>query len=372
MRVQASDTLRERSNGVPITPHRGTRRVFTAAVLLARKGRYAEATTLLARARDTHACSEAEALDLQARIYAQQGLALAAEACWRQAQTLESATHAYEAALHRLRHVRPSFDRWPRMVVALGMVVVVGMLVWQGAFVQPGVRSRQEASTAALRHELAVLQSAAQARDQEVTLRVAGVDRVLGELATRLEAPLKAMPTAAQMTADRNAILERIGAAVAQVSQAVIVLETNLSTRAQTVESDVRQRVETIQSGIHRAMQSLTTAEDIAHLGQALVPLQEQLAQVAAAVEELKPVRQATDDVAYLGQAMAHLQEQLAQVAAAAEEVKLVRQAADGVAHLGQAMAHLQEQLAQVAAAVEEVKLVRQAAPPTADRSRQR
>jgi tetratricopeptide (TPR) repeat protein len=291
MRFEACDTFTDWSKGVLETGNQGKGRLFAAAAVLARKGRYAEATKLLERARDANECSDAQALDLQARIYAQQGLYLYAESCWSKAKTVDGSNPAYDEALDRLRRARPLTGRLYQVTASLCVLAVFGLLVWQVAFVHPRMHSRQnvtESSLAALRSAIATFQSSSQSREQELALRVAGVDSTMRELETRLVKQLNAMPTAAQMTEDHNTIIDRIEAAVAQVSKAIAALESNLNQRVETVESVVSRRVDTIDAGIRRDMQSLATSSEVTQLGQSISNLQEQLAQLAAAVQELK------------------------------------------------------------------------------------
>lgn len=70
---------------------------------LARRGRFAEALECLVHATSRGECTEAAALDLRARICAQQGYLLQAEACWVNAQALEGDNPAYAEALSALR-----------------------------------------------------------------------------------------------------------------------------------------------------------------------------------------------------------------------------------------------------------------------------
>lgn len=79
------------------------------ACQLARKGHYSEATQRLADALKAGTCTEPQALDLQARMYAQQGLLLHAESCWRKAQSLDRANPAYDEALTSLRRTQRPF-----------------------------------------------------------------------------------------------------------------------------------------------------------------------------------------------------------------------------------------------------------------------
>ena len=83
--------------------------LFRIAASMARKGRYQEALRALRQAVAAEECSDAEALDLQARIYAQQGMLLRAESCWTEALRKDPGNANFTAALARLHrsYARP-------------------------------------------------------------------------------------------------------------------------------------------------------------------------------------------------------------------------------------------------------------------------
>ena len=97
---------------------------------LARRGRYNEALNLLVEAYSRGECTEAEALDLKARICAQQGLFLQAEACWRKAQQLDAENIAYADALAALRRGQRPMAVWVRAWGWATVLVLVLALVW--------------------------------------------------------------------------------------------------------------------------------------------------------------------------------------------------------------------------------------------------
>jgi hypothetical protein len=70
-------------------------------------------------------CTEEEALDLQARIYAQQGQLLQAESCWRRAQSLNAANTEYADALAALRQTRRPFAAWWQAAVGAGIAILL-------------------------------------------------------------------------------------------------------------------------------------------------------------------------------------------------------------------------------------------------------
>lgn len=132
----ATHTAREddSSSGLDGGGQPGNGRLFAQAILLARKGRYADASKLLPEALRLGQCTESEALDLQARIYAQQGQHLHAESCWRKAMGRDSSNPVYADALARLQRIRRP---WPVVrtigfVAAALAVVIVAMVIASG------------------------------------------------------------------------------------------------------------------------------------------------------------------------------------------------------------------------------------------------
>lgn len=108
----------------PEVGHPVDRRLFAAASLTARKGLYAEASQLLRQAREANECSDAEALDLQARICAQQGMLVRAEACWLEALRHDPGNTAYVDAIARLRHSHDPLQRARARLLIFGAVAV--------------------------------------------------------------------------------------------------------------------------------------------------------------------------------------------------------------------------------------------------------
>src|ERR1051326_9065115 len=70
-------------------------RLVALASTAARAGNYMLASDLISRARACGGAIEVTALDLQARVFAQQGLLLRAEACWAEALEKDPGNPAY-------------------------------------------------------------------------------------------------------------------------------------------------------------------------------------------------------------------------------------------------------------------------------------
>lgn len=106
-------------------------RMYINACILARKGRYGQATQMLEDAMACEDCSPAKALDLQAKIYAQQGLNLEAQACWLQAKQYDVDNPAYDRALGRLHRISPWAGHPLFILAALTLIMSTTLLIWQ-------------------------------------------------------------------------------------------------------------------------------------------------------------------------------------------------------------------------------------------------
>jgi flagellar motor protein MotB len=134
---------------------------YYLASLLARKGDYDDALRALRLAIDYEDCTDTEALDLQARIYAQQGMLLKAESCWTEALQKEPGNVTYIAglsALHRCYNSR-LFNKVGFLYLAIiTLLVAIFCLVtiasnqfhWQQAQLTPKLTSVESAQQASL------------------------------------------------------------------------------------------------------------------------------------------------------------------------------------------------------------------------------
>jgi len=113
--------------------------LLSEAVRLARSGRYDDAMAVLARLPGDGALRPSM-LDLKAKIHAQQGRYLEAEACWREALSLVPNHQGFRRALAAIAEER-RYPFWLRIVVAAAvaavtsgalLVVAVGILRWAG------------------------------------------------------------------------------------------------------------------------------------------------------------------------------------------------------------------------------------------------
>lgn len=136
---------------------------FIRATAMARTGRYEEAMTALQIAFAEQECSEVQALDLKARIHAQQGYYLAAESCWERARKLDPDNPAYDRALARLR--KPRGDARLALTVSIFAAVVMAALLLRAHLSIIPLQQRQcailESGSHATQNAISVLQNAA-------------------------------------------------------------------------------------------------------------------------------------------------------------------------------------------------------------------
>src|SRR4051812_14061502 len=87
MLVNLLEEVRDRDNTIPVSTTASAGESFGQAQWHARLGRFPQARAALAVALAEGNCTQAQAFDLDARMYAQQGMIFDADACWRKAQT---------------------------------------------------------------------------------------------------------------------------------------------------------------------------------------------------------------------------------------------------------------------------------------------
>lgn len=197
---------------------------YRNAVLMARSGRFGEATAALSHALDLGQCTDGEALDLQARIYAQQGLYLHAEKCWRKAQHVDGGKPEYAAALNRLHasHTQPL--RVISLLIALVLIAMCTVTTWQVLVVAPA-RHRQEAQTLTeIKSSLVSTGAEASTHFKELAASMATINRDtqsrLDDVSSRLLGEVKGL--GARSEANRTAaesMSKELQASIAAMSQ---------------------------------------------------------------------------------------------------------------------------------------------------------
>jgi len=237
--------------------------LFVAATSLARKGRYVDAIRLLRRALACGDCSQEDALDLQARIYVQQGLYLQAEFCWREAKRLDSSNPAYDAALERLRRAHLSTGRLFHLFATVAIILVTGLMLWQVCFVSPDIASRlrtYETSVAEIRGDVAKFQTAMKEDNEELAAGAAELrdslsafDRQLNEhlaeVRMSLEHEIGSLTThRVEADATRAKRVDAIEATLAEVSKLVRSLEDRFVARVESGDIGLNNRVDQVQT----------------------------------------------------------------------------------------------------------------------------
>jgi hypothetical protein len=223
----ASPPAREPS-APPATPGRH----FAVAVLLARKGRHAQALAALERARARGACSAADALDLEARIHAQRGELLRAEAAWSELLRLAPGDGRALAGLAELGRIRRP-RRWPWLAAGLLLAALaLGALALARSIRAEARHAREEAAASASRLEAALAEGRGErlAAAAEAAARLEGLAAELRAVRSELAATTAAAagaPTAAQLerelrrlSAEHRAALARLAAEVRRHEEA--------------------------------------------------------------------------------------------------------------------------------------------------------
>jgi tetratricopeptide (TPR) repeat protein len=157
---------------------------FVEAALAAREGRYTEALRHLSRARTRGECTDAESLDLEARIFAQQGYYLRAESAWERAKSVDPGNAEYDRALYRLRGVAVRGKGGARgAVISLVLVVLASALT--ASWYRQSLLAREVRATVVAVERLAA-QSRAAATD--VASQLVEIDASLSDMGHDLSA----------------------------------------------------------------------------------------------------------------------------------------------------------------------------------------
>jgi tetratricopeptide (TPR) repeat protein len=160
---------------------------FQLAIQLARKGRYAEAIQAIQRSLADEQCSELEAVDLQARIYSQQGCYLQAESCWISARNLDPDNPEYDRAIARLRISGNAPDRILRFITSGILFAMLCMLIWQLSVVNPYMSKEfreNRSSTEAVRNAISDVDATLQSANQNTGEREMALAELMQEIAS--------------------------------------------------------------------------------------------------------------------------------------------------------------------------------------------
>ena len=115
------------------------RDLLSEAVCLARRGRFGDATAVLTKL-PADSALRPSMLDLKAKMFAQRGRYLEAEACWREALTLAPDHDEFQQALAAIAEER-RYPFWLRIAVsavvaavtsAVLLLAAIGLLRWAG------------------------------------------------------------------------------------------------------------------------------------------------------------------------------------------------------------------------------------------------
>ena len=198
-------TYQERTSMDPISPEpetvRPSRSLLAQAAILARKGFFTEASRLLRQSLEAGECSDIQALDLQARMFAQQGMLLRAEGCWTEALRHEPGNSTYLEALATLRRVHDPLRQFRARLFMLAVVLCVATALWIIIAAYQSMRHQQEDSTGRLAHleqSLHELGARQLESSRDTWTRVDAVSHEIQQLRTDTLATIAGLQTAAQ------------------------------------------------------------------------------------------------------------------------------------------------------------------------------
>ncbi|MEZ4601230.1 MAG: hypothetical protein R2940_15680 [Syntrophotaleaceae bacterium] len=286
--------------------------LYLQAVVLARRGSYEEAAQRLKAALEAGDCSGIEALDLQARIHAQQGQYLQAEACWRQARNLDKENPRYAAALERLRRTRQRFGNLSRLLSLAVSIFLLMLLLWQVCLVNPRHRRQLEAALLAqqeIRGDLLKKDTALQDGFLQVEDRFKSLDL---QMADRLAT----LATARQLKEFDRRINVRIQEGTAALEKTVNRQAQRLSERQTEALGDLNSRLEPLESAV--AQNSSKRAEFEASL-------ENQIDSLAVAVQTGALLSASAEEAEALRGAIQELVEALGRLEQALDEKGIVR-----------------------------------------------
>lgn len=275
-----------------------TGQFFSAAMILARKGRYIQAQELLQKALDAGECSKAEELDLLARIYVQQGRHLDAETCWREAKRLDATNPAFDENLSRLRNQRLSSVPVVHWAIAVSTLAFGATLLWLVLVTIPGLADRQDDLTAsigtlrgelngwrraseqesakfsaqqhqlassliALRVDLDGWHHTGKQQTSEIAAAVGNLQQALAGLDQELAKMAETLPTTDQMEGQRAVILSQLGEQTAAVQKTV---EQKINSLESSVASTGEKQAKDVQA-VDASLASLKATVEDANAG---------------------------------------------------------------------------------------------------------
>ncbi|MCC5829134.1 MAG: hypothetical protein JJU36_06765 [Phycisphaeraceae bacterium] len=325
------------------------------ATSIARKGRYAEATKVLRRALETGDCSESEALDLQARIYAQQGLYLQAEACWQQAKQLGGPSSLYDDAIAQLRRSRLPTVRALRIFMGGTALVFLALLLWQVLVATPTISRQledQQASVALLRSALDEASETAEQRDRDVTETIASLGRDSVARDALLAEHVGLLVTARGAAEDRAAVLAGLEAASGELRRAVEAAAAGLASQQGEANAAAEKRLGALQTGVAELSKALgsTEASLLKHTEATQGATEKRLTALQAEVAEVSKALRSTE--AALLKRAEMTDAAITHISGGMKRLP----SADTIAALDKRVTQLQEQLAGIAAAVEAMR----------------
>jgi len=197
----ANSAQSSRGPAVPET-RPGNGPLFVAAALTARRGKYAEASALLRRSLEAKDCSDAQALDLQARIFAQQGMLLRAESCWTEALRIEPGNAKYADGLAGLRRAHDPFHRVRSSLLLYSAFAIALLGLWFASTAYRHVRQREEQTAgelAKVESSLQDIQASSAEAQHAVGLQLQSVKNDVHQVRADTMASIASLPTSSRV-----------------------------------------------------------------------------------------------------------------------------------------------------------------------------
>ncbi len=247
------------------TAKRDGRDLLAAAAEAARSGRFPDAMRLAVLAEQAGGVAQDELLDLQARIYAQQGLYADAADCWRRARTINPHNPDYELGLTRLARGASWLPLTARTALASLALVLTVLVLWQSLWMLPRMQ-RQQMQVASSLEGLSA--SAVRIEDESRAAR----EELAGRLALGAEelAGLRSMialldTTSTQVAGD----IRELGDAVAAAESGVERLRVRMRTRDEALDA----RLTSLREPLFHVLASTPRATQVDSLAAALADL---------------------------------------------------------------------------------------------------
>lgn len=253
--------------------------MYDAAIAAAHAGQFIEATRLLVRAEELQECTTAEALDLHARMQAQQGLYADAESCWRKARDLDPGNPSYERGIARIRQTSRVGIPLVTTVLATALVAVLGLMMWQTLVAFPTLQGHQSVMSghlAKLDGDLAEVSRIGDERDRALHGELTRLGNAVGGVSTETDS----LRTAAHEAEDRGRELDRRTAAIAR---RIDESDDRAAERAEDLSRQIKARI----AALELQLSGAATAAGMDTMATEMTAIISELSEIRSMIEEI-------------------------------------------------------------------------------------